>query len=539
MKTLTINLFIGVRKFFLIFVTILPLVSCSSTRHITGIEQIDTSDKRYIVDRDIDLKGKEIHLPEGVTLLFNNHTIKNGTLVGNNTELKYNRACFDNLKIRGSWNVPIIKSSMFVNCDGNDIREMMNLQNASVYNDITIEQGDYRLNVYNERSALTIRSNADLHILGNLYLEPQTNERFYNGYYIISVINAKNVKIDGSGSLIGDEGVSKVKPGYGHGVFLYNVDDVKVSCLTIKDVHGDGIAVSIGCKKVIIYDVAIDNYHRNGISIVEGEEVMIDNVHVRNGGKDSPYAAIDVEPNAGCHVRKVVVNNLDIYDCAVGISGCVTTNASVEDISYNNINMQRIGKACVISSSFGSLSLSDVSIKDSPLVEYVFRLIANQSVDMKNVSADLGNCTAKYPFYISGGTLTVENSCFSCPQLFSWHLANAVFVDTEFRFKSFVWTASNLSTANVSFEHCRFYGPMMMRPENVDFKNSEFYYEGNGTDAVRFEEKVGMSSTAKGVVFEDNRVIQNRTANKTKSISVNVRNSSVKNNKIITNNTDN
>ena len=93
---------------------------------------------RYIINSDIDLQGKIMQIPDGCTLVFKKGIIKNGTIIGQNTKIRYNGNCFENIDIKGSWIVPVIKSSMFRDFSGKDIQSIANLQNPHIINEYTL-----------------------------------------------------------------------------------------------------------------------------------------------------------------------------------------------------------------------------------------------------------------------------------------------------------------------------------------------------------------------------------------------------------------
>ena len=78
------------------------------------------------VTNDIDLGGKELVLPENSTLVFKGGIIRNGSVVGSGTDIVKgkDRVLFDNVEIKGSWNVREIFSSCF-----NDIDYINSLKN--------------------------------------------------------------------------------------------------------------------------------------------------------------------------------------------------------------------------------------------------------------------------------------------------------------------------------------------------------------------------------------------------------------------------
>lgn len=481
---------------------------------------------RYIINSDIDLQGKIMQIPDGCTLVFKKGIIKNGTIIGQNTKIRYNGNCFENIDIKGSWIVPVIKSSMFRDFSGKDIQSIANLQNPHIINEIYIDKGNYWLESASKRDVLSLTSNTLLYLDGNLFLLPQTNLNFSNGYYIISIKDAQNVKIKGNGVVKGDQMETKINSEYGHGIFIYNSRGIEISGITISDVNGDGIDVGFGAKDVYIHDVCIDNYRRNGISITDGDNIKIDHIRVSNGGKTSPFAAIDVEPNDGCSVSSVHVKDMKVENCRVAISGYAKEGSKVCDVTYSNISISGAIKECIISSCFQSISFKNVEIANIDKAAAIMRLIGNKQVVFEDLKVDVPDNVAKYPFYLNNEYLTMRHSVLTCPQLFSWHFSNAILEDCKFKFKSFVWTAKNISSSNLTFNRCVFDGPLMMRPQNVVIRNSVFRRNKDMLYVVDFQESDNFNVEKTGVIFENNK-LEADIPEKSNLFRCNVRNSIV------------
>lgn len=87
-----------------------------------------------------------------------------------------------------------------------------------------------------------------------------------------------------------------------HALSTRSCENVRVYGLTLASSGGDGIYLgvakrSIPCRKIHIKDVVcIDNY-RQGISVISAENVLMENVVMRDTGGTPPMAGIDFEPN--------------------------------------------------------------------------------------------------------------------------------------------------------------------------------------------------------------------------------------------------
>lgn len=481
------------------------LFSCSTVLKTFPAQQKLTTGK-IIINKNVDLQGKTLSLPKGCALVFKRGgLISNGVIEGAETRIKYSGPCFNNIEIKGTWVVPVIRSEMFLSYNKNGLANLFRLQNASVKNSIYVSPGDYHVDANGQSAALPLTSNTTLQLDGDVVLDKQTNNKFYNGYYVLSVNRANNVRICGKGSISGDYKQSGIVSEYGHGICVFKSSNVSIEGLTIKNVQGDGIAISIGCSNITVNGVKIEQYYRNGISVVDGSKIVIDNVTVRNGGDTSPYAAIDIEPNEGYTIDNVLVRKMTIENCGVGLSGYVPNNAKVTNVCYKGVRMKGVIRCCMTSSLFSDLELNDVYIEDVGENAEIMRFLENRSLIMSNVLVKAANSKAKYPFYLKNENLRVENCQFDCPQLFSWHLSNAQFKNSSFVFDSFIWTAADLANSNISFDGCTFDGPLFMRPDRVSFKNCVFRNgRSNQKYLVRFEDSRKLKEDYSGVEMDNN-----------------------------------
>lgn len=505
--------------------------ACAPSFQLTSRSIIETPSflGNYVIRENIDLKGKTVTLPDGCTLVFKGGSLRNGTLVGKNTRIKYKCHCFDAVEIRGTWLVPVINTSMFFSRDYNSLRNLVNLQNEKIHNDIIISRGDYHINSNTQRATIVLKSNVTLRMDGTLIMDPEMNQEFYNGYYAIYVYGAKNVAIKGSGTIYGDLGKSGIQSTYGHGISVFGSENVYISGITIKDVQGDGVDISLGNKDIFIKDITIDHYYRNGISIVDGDNIRVESVLVSNGGGVEPYAAIDVEPDEGNHISNVTIKNLRINNCGVGIAGYVPQNASVNNVSYERIRMSGVSICCMNSANFLNLTIKDVAVENCAKDVQVMRFIGNEHLTFSDVKIYASNNKAKFPFYLDSQNILFKNCLFVCPQLFSFHLANTRFENTKFSYDSFVWTATHLTNNNLSFDSCDFNGPLYIRPNNVSFRNCSFKSDDPSMPfLVCFEEPTsGTTVRGSSVVMENTIFWVSGSDSKQSAIRCMVKNSSI------------
>lgn len=258
-------------------------------------------------------------------------------------------AIFTGITISGTWNVPEITSAWFSDAaNNNGLRNVFALQNADVYNRIIIEKGDYIVSAPEERDdGLLCLSNLELIIEGNITLLPNN---FTNHYYIISIINQTNVIISGSGVITGDKLTHTGSTGeWGHGIYITG-SFITVKDIKVKECWGDCICINgtentpFETHNIIIDNVWLDSGRRQGISVIEGDNVSITNCRITNVGGTPPQSAIDIEPNDGQAVNCVHIDNVYIDNCVLGIriiggeerytSTVTIENCFIKTISY-------------------------------------------------------------------------------------------------------------------------------------------------------------------------------------------------------------
>ena len=166
-------------RFWLLVVVMTSVCSCATVLESYTPEQ-KLSAERIVIKRQVDLRGNTLSLPEGCTLVFKKGgLISNGTIEGSDTRIKYKGPCFDGVIIKGTWNIPNIRSEMFLSYDKTNLTNLFKLQNGSIKNRIYVAPGLYYVNSNVQRAALPLTSNTTLILDGDIMLEEQTNNQYY------------------------------------------------------------------------------------------------------------------------------------------------------------------------------------------------------------------------------------------------------------------------------------------------------------------------------------------------------------------------
>jgi len=119
-----------------------------------------------------------------------------------------------------------------------------------------------------------------------------------------------------------------------HGLAFFGCRDVRVEDLRIEKTGGDGIYLGTGSDKipngnVLIKGVDCNANHRQGISIISAENLLIDHCLLRNTAGTAPQAGIDFEPNdpADVLINCVVKNCVASGNSGTGYQICTQSLA--------------------------------------------------------------------------------------------------------------------------------------------------------------------------------------------------------------------
>ena len=100
-------------------------------------------------------------------------------------------------------------------------------------------------------------------------------------------------------------------------VSIAGCENVVIRDLTLKSSGGDGIYVGAttklaGCRNVLIDNVICDNHHRQGISVISADGLVIRNSKFINTSGTPPACGVDFEPNHSYNfLTNILVENCD------------------------------------------------------------------------------------------------------------------------------------------------------------------------------------------------------------------------------------
>ena len=131
----------------------------------------------------------------------------------------------------------------------------------------------------------------------------------------------KNITLIGYGATLRMKKLDYTKPPYEkaewrHILSIRSCENIKIYGLTLASGGGDGIYLGVAkegtpCKNVHIKDVVcIDNY-RQGISVISAENLLIENIIMKETSGTPPMAGIDFEPNQPTEI----LSNITLRNC--------------------------------------------------------------------------------------------------------------------------------------------------------------------------------------------------------------------------------
>ena len=290
-----------------------------------------------IINCVLDLGGSTINVPEGVTFLYEGGDIIDGTINFGNNGIISGELLNSTLTIEGSG--PQLKDPVF-NLDParwgivegiittpvaynnkliiNETMRMVKTLGAKTIKIDALDAyfgvvpGRSKAEAHPQTSAVQVPSDIHLIMTDNTHLRTQPNN--YKNSVLFTMFKADNSIVEG-GFLHGDRDTHDYSGGsheWGHLVLLKGSKNIVFKDVTLIDAGGDGIDINaLGhsydtfytyCENVLVSGNKIIRARRNGLSITDGRNIIIENnefidsgVPTQFSGGAAPQWAIDVE----------------------------------------------------------------------------------------------------------------------------------------------------------------------------------------------------------------------------------------------------
>lgn len=171
-------------------------------------------------------------------------------------------------------------------------------------------------------TGLILKSNSNVFFQSNSKLIMKPNDKQL--YSLILIENVRNVNIFYP-NLEGDRYQHKSTKGeWGMGIFIRSSSNINIIQPIVKRMWGDGIYIgNIGAvmpKDIRISSGVIDENRRNGISIISGNNILIDNCTVSNTNGTAPEYGIDIEPNNSNEIlSNIIISNCNTFNNKGGV----------------------------------------------------------------------------------------------------------------------------------------------------------------------------------------------------------------------------
>ncbi len=170
---------------------------------------------------------------------------------------------------------------------------------------------------------INLRSNQEIVFEKGVVVEAKKGAFLGKGDCLFLAALQRNITIIGYGAVLRMRKLDYTQPPYEkaewrHALSIRSCENVRVFGLTLASSGGDGIYLGVAKRgvpnsNIHIKDVVcVDNY-RQGISVISAENVLMENVVMRDTSGTPPMAGIDFEPNDPTEV----LSNIVMRNCTV------------------------------------------------------------------------------------------------------------------------------------------------------------------------------------------------------------------------------
>lgn len=170
---------------------------------------------------------------------------------------------------------------------------------------------------------ISLRSNQEIVFEKGVIVEAKKGAFLGKGDCLFLAALQRNITIIGYGAVLRMRKLDYTQPPYEkaewrHALSIRSCENVRVFGLTLASSGGDGIYLGVAKRgvpnsNIHIKDVVcVDNY-RQGISVISAENVLMENVVMRDTSGTPPMAGIDFEPNDPTEV----LSNIVMRNCVV------------------------------------------------------------------------------------------------------------------------------------------------------------------------------------------------------------------------------
>lgn len=351
----------------------------------------------YIIQYDYNLNKQTITIPSGCVLLFEGGSISNGTLIGNETIIVGNSEIFNLTTIEGIWANTAVYSTYFKGEDSYILTNSCSLCKGNTITALYIEDRIFEIKLTEAYTdVLTLPSNTTLITNATIKLLPNNLEN----YNVVSIRDVFNVEVRGL-NIVGDVQTHLGNTGErGHGISIFNAQNIVLENITSSYCWGDGIYVAVGSTSTVgNTNISIKNAYceynrRQGISIIQGDNIMISNSKFNNTGQingTAPMAGCDIEPNN----LNQILRNIQFFNCEF----INNKSTSFQFYGFDEEHSSDIDVLnCICDGNLGFYKCANITVKDS-IFGRIWCGDSNWITNTKNIKLINNTLTTGTQFY--------------------------------------------------------------------------------------------------------------------------------------------
>ena len=310
----------------------------------TFSEQITQSNTTYEIRYDFDLGGASVAIPENCVLKFDGGMLSNAIITGNNTIIDASivQIFGEGISLLGGWNEREGYPEWFgAKADGTTDDSAPIQKALDYFSKIYFPAKTYAILQVFPRSNSTIIFSAGCNIVAAGPLTDTSGGVL--AQRMIDLRDVENVSIFGNNATIDMRRTDYPEEESGesrHCVSINGCHNVVICDLSANNSFGDGFCLgfpmSYNNENISLVRCKADNNRRQGLSIVDGENVFVESCLFTNTNGALPSAGIDIEPNydsLAYHINNIHINNCE---CSGNLTGLlIAASLNISD-DYNN-----------------------------------------------------------------------------------------------------------------------------------------------------------------------------------------------------------
>lgn len=166
---------------------------------------------------------------------------------------------------------------------------------------------------------------------------------------------------------IGSEPMSSYSGEYGMGISIRGSTNVIINNAAANNCWGDSYYIGQSttggltyCKDLTLTNINADSSRRQGISLISGKNITINDTYLKNIGYRLPSAGLDIEPNNNtCFFENVRINNITTENCfgfGIQVDIALLSGATAKHVDIKVTNHKDYGSNTAVTCSNANTS---------------------------------------------------------------------------------------------------------------------------------------------------------------------------------------